>query len=44
MSGAVIGVMMMPGPTALSGMPAPAHSGVIDCVRTHSESARLVDA
>ena len=41
---AVIGVRMTPGPTAFNGMPAPAHSGVTDWVRTHSEIARLVDA
>ncbi len=38
-----MGVRMMPGPTALSGIPDAAHSGVTARSRTHSAIARFVD-
>ena len=41
-SSAIMSVMVNPGPTALSGIPAPAHSDVTDCSRTHSTSPRLL--
>jgi len=41
---AVIGVRMMPGATALSGIDAPAHSGFGVFRRTHCAIAFFVDA
>ncbi|GGM44681.1 hypothetical protein GCM10010102_45120 [Promicromonospora citrea] len=39
---ATIGVSTTPGATALSGMPAPAHRGLVAVLRSHRHSAALL--